>query len=209
MKKMIDMAHWDRKEHFSYFRTMDYPQFDICAPVDITNFLRFIKNGGLPFYHAMVFAATTAANGVKNLRYRIRNGSVVEHDSLHPSFTSMDQDSLLFKYVTVDINGDMNAFINAAREKERTQKGLFGNGRDEPRDDLVYLTCIPWVSFTHISHTIKLNRDDSIPRIAWGKYYTEGDRSLLPLSVQVNHALADGVHIGQYFTGLQAYLDSM
>ncbi|SHI01781.1 chloramphenicol O-acetyltransferase type A [Sporobacter termitidis DSM 10068] len=206
--KTIDMDTWDRKEHFAHFRTMDYPQYDICAPVDISKFLKFVKGGGLPFYHAMIFAATTAANGVRNLRYRLRDGAVIEHDRLHPSFTSLDKDSELFKYVTVDMDGDMDTFIKAAREKERTQRGLFGDGRDEARDDLVYLTCVPWVAFTHISHTIKLDKDDSIPRISWGKFYPDGCRTLLPLSLQVNHALADGVHVGQYFKALQDFLDA-
>lgn len=207
--KNIDIATWDRREHYAYFRSLDYPLFDVCAPVDISKLYKYVKASGLPFYHAMIFAATTAANEVQNLRYRIRDGAVIEHDRTHPSFTSMDQGSELFKYVTVDMGGDMKEFISAAKAKEQAQKTLFGDGTDETRDDLVYLTCIPWVSFTHISHPITLNKDDAIPRISWGKFYTEGDRTLLPLSLMVNHALADGVHIGKYFTALQAFLDNI
>ena len=28
-----------------------------------------------------------------------------------------------------------------------------------------------------MSHTISLNRDDSIPRVSWGKYFNDGDQS--------------------------------
>ncbi len=30
----------------------------------------------------------------------------------------------------------------------------------------------------------------------------------MPLSVQVNHALMDGVHVGRYYERVQAYLDN-
>ncbi len=207
--KMIDMASWDRKELFDYFCQMDYPQFNVCTPVDIMAFLQYVRDRGLPFYYATIFAVTAAANKVQNLRYRIREGGVALYDRVHPSFTALSKDTGLFKYVVADMCPSMDEFIRNAGEKERAQKSLFGDGTDEARDDLLYLTCLPWVSFTHVSHTIKLDKDDSIPRISWGKYYTEGSRTLLPLSVQVNHALADGYHVGQFFEELHAFMENL
>jgi chloramphenicol O-acetyltransferase type A len=206
--KIIDLEHWDRREHFSYFLKMDYPQFNICAPVDVTKFSAYVKDRNLSFYHAMIYAVTAAANRVENLRYRIRDGAVILHDRVHPSYTSMDKETGLFKYVMVSMGDDINEFVRRAREKEQAQKGLFGDGTDETRDDLVYLSCLPWISFTQVSHTVKLDRDDSIPRITWGKYYADGNRTMMPLSVQVHHALADGYHAGMYFTALQGILDT-
>ena len=40
---------------------------------------------------------------------------------------------------------------------------------------------------------------DSNPRITFGKYFTQGDRVLLPVDLTVNHALADGIHIAKFF----------
>jgi chloramphenicol O-acetyltransferase type A len=83
------------------------------------------------------------------------------------------------------------------------------NLKDEPgRDDLLYITSIPWVSFTGITHPVHMNPVDSIPRISWGKYFEEYNKIKLPLSVQVHHALADGVHMGQYFNNLQEILNN-
>ncbi len=55
---------------------------------------------------------------------------------------------------------------------------------------------------------MNLEPADSVPRFAWGKYDRQGDRLLMPLDVQVHHALMDGVHVGKYFTLLQSYLDN-
>ncbi len=63
-------------------------------------------------------------------------------------------------------------------------------------------------SFTSFTHPIHMNPVDSIPRIAWGKFFSKGDRIKMPLSVQIHHALADGIHVGRYFNLVQEYLDA-
>ncbi len=70
------------------------------------------------------------------------------------------------------------------------------------------MTSIPWISFTGTTHPIQMNPVDSIPRIAWGKYFEENGKIKLPLSIQVHHALVDDLHVGQYFNAIQEILDN-
>jgi chloramphenicol O-acetyltransferase type A len=207
--KLIEIENWKRKEHFMFFSRMDYPQFNICMDIDVTNFLTFTKSKNLSFYYSMIYASTSVVNLIEDFRYRIRDGKVVLHDKIHPSFTDMnsDKNNDLFKMVTVDLEGDITGFVKKAKEVNASQKEYFRFDKLAGRDDLIYITCVPWISFTHISHTITLNRNDSVPRISWGKYYNAGNRILLPFSVQVNHALLDGFHIGKYINDLQSYIN--
>jgi len=187
---------------------MDYPQFNVCMNVDVSHFHEFVRKNHISFYYAMIFAVTHIANNMVNFRYRIRNDKVVLHDQVHPSFTDLQKDSDLFKYVTVDMKDNILTFCKYAKETSRNQKEYFAFGTtDKERDDLIYITCLPWISFTSVSHTISLNKEDSVPRISWGKYFYEGDKVLLPFSVQVNHALLDGVQIGRYIEDLQNYIN--
>ena len=64
-----------------------------------------------------------------------------------------------------------------------------------------------WVSFTSISHARGGGREESVPKIAFGKYREEGGRASMPVSVEVHHALMDGLHVGRYFERLQSYFD--
>ncbi len=129
------------------------------------------------FYYAMIYAATKPGNEIVNFRYRIRENGIVLHDKLHPSFTDLnDNEDDLFKFVTVDMRDDLFEFVKHAEEKSRTQQDYFNFPDMAGRDDLIYITCIPWISFTHLSHTISLNRDDAAPRISWGKYFSEGNK---------------------------------
>ncbi len=209
--KQIDINNWNRKEHFEFFYRMDYPQYNICMNIDVTPLVAFCKKEKLSFYYSMIHAVTKAANETENFKYRIRDGKVVLHDSLHPSFTQMDENvsTELFKMVTVDFTENIREFVMAAERENAAQKLYFNPQKLIGRDDLLYITCIPWVSFTHVSHTISLNRDDAVPRISWGKYFHDGDRILLPFSVQVHHALADGLHVGKYVEKLQEYISAL
>jgi len=208
--RYIDLEDWKRKEHFEFFYRMDYPQFNICMNIDITRFLGFTKNSGLSFYYAMIYAVTDVMNQLEDFKYRIRDGKVVLHDKIHPSFTYMDDtdNDGLFKLITVDKMDDIGAFEKTAKEAIRTQNNYFVFDKLIGRDDLIYITCIPWISFTHLSHTITINRNDSVPKISWGKYFKDGGNVLLPFSVQVNHALIDGFQIGKFVERLQQYLDA-
>ena len=103
----------------------------------------------------------------------------------------------------------MREFVVKAKEKADSQKEYFALNGFSGRDDLIYITCIPWISFTSISHTISLDKDDAVPRISWGKYYREGEKTLLPFSLQVSHIFVDGLHLARYFGELQKFMDSL
>jgi len=207
--KEIDINNWKRREHFAFFSGMSYPQFNICFNIDITEFISAIKKENLPFYYTLIYLSTVSANRVEEFRYRIRGDKVVLHDSLTPSFTGMDDDSDLFKMVTVEMGSSLCDFTRAAADKSAKQKERFVVSDFAGRDDFIYYTSIPWISFTHISHTINLNRDDSVPRLAFGKYFKDGSRIMLPYSVQVNHSFVDGIHIGIFKERLEAGLNDI
>lgn len=205
--KFIDMENWNRRNHFDYFRQLDYPHFSICANVDITNFYKYIKENQLPFFISVLYASTMTANSIKEFKFRIREENVVEHETVSPSFTVMAKDEV-FSFCTSSFIESFKDFkSNTLKEIDRVKDNI--NIEDETgRDDLLYITSIPWVSFTNITHPIQMNPVDSIPRISWGKFFEENGRLKLPLSVQAHHALVDGVHVGQFFNVFQEILDN-
>jgi len=206
--KYIDFDTWERKEHYQFFSNADYPQFNICMNLDITNFLSFVKEKKISFYYGMIYASTVVMNEFEDFRYKIRDGKIILHDVLKPSFTDMSPEDNLFKIVTLDIEDDIITFSNNAKKKSEEQKEYFPK-TSEIRDDLIYYSCIPWISFTHISNEIIMNKEDSIPKISWGKYSKDGDKVLLPYSIQVNHMLLDAVHVGKFIERLQDFINSI
>ena len=202
----VDMQTWPRRKHFELFNTLDFPHFNLCADIDITSIHKELPRYPFSFTVVIVYALAKAANSITEFRYRIRGGQVVEHDMVHPSPTILCEDDL-FSFCTIPFNDD---FKNFAAEAEAAIAHIKESSTldDKPgQDELIYMTSIPWVSFTSFIHPIHMNPVDSIPRIAWGKFFPKGDRTKMPLSVQVHHALADGIHVGRYFNLVQEYLD--
>ena len=205
--KSIDIDNWKRKKHYNFFKQLDYPHFNICANIDITNFKKYLDESNLPFFVSILHMAMKTANSIEEFRYRIRGESVVVHDRIEPTFTIMGKDEV-FSFCNSRYIDDLHEFIkNTVSTIKEIQENPYI--KDEPdKDDVVYITSIPWVSFTSLSHPIHIKSADSIPRIAWGKYFESNNRIMLPLSVQVNHALVDGIHVGKYFKDIQTSMNS-
>lgn len=200
----INLETWARREHFELFRTFDMPHFNICANLDLTAFYIFVKKHNILLNLATVFVLTRAANAVPEFHYRIRGDEVVEHEIVHPSSTIMGKDDV-FSFCTMEYRENFQVFAAKNAEKiasVRARPRLLEE--DGGRDDLLFMTAIPWVSFTSFMHPLKFPVD-SVPRFAWGRFFKEGESLKMPLSVQGHHALMDGIHMGKYYEIVQAY----
>ncbi len=206
MVETINLETWERASHYNFFKRMDYPHHSICVQLDITQFMKTIKERELPFYLSMIFITSSAINTVKEFRYRVREDKVVLHNKVHPSFTDMEDKHQLFKMVTVPLSSTPEAFVSSARELSKNQNDSFS--ATAVRDDLIYFSCNPWVTFTSITHTVSLDPSDSIPRVAWGKFFEQDGKILLPFSVQAHHSFVDGIHMGQYINAVQEALNN-
>lgn len=51
--------------------------------------------------------------------------------------------------------------------------------------------------------------DDSIPRIAWSRYVERDGRLRMHVTVEVNHRLVDGLHIGRFCEASQRRIDAL
>jgi len=206
--KYIDIDNWARKDHYRFFRAMAHPHFGLTANVDITRFYRFVKEQNLSFFQAFLYVLTRAVNEIPEFRYRIRGEQVIEHEVVHPSFTLMTTENV-FRFCETKFNADFRTFLDYTAQRMEQDKDTVYIEDDSEQDYLIYVTSLPWVSFTGVSHPMHDNPNDSVPRFAWGKYFEEGDKLKMPLNVQVHHALADGVHVGQLYVLIQELLDSL
>jgi len=203
--RQIDIKTWPRREHFKLFRAFDHPHLGLCANVDLTAFYPVVKERGFSFTVAIVYVLARGANAIPEFRYRIRPGEVVEHEIVHPSGTILvDED--LFTFCTFEYVEDFSEFAVRAAQRIAYVREHPTLGDEPGQDDLLFMTSIPWVSFTSVMHPMHLDPADSVPRFAWGKFFEEGKFLKMPLGVQGHHALIDGIHIGRFYAEVQEYL---
>jgi len=204
--RYIDMETWPRREHFQLFGSYNHPHWGLCANVDITAFHGLVKERGLNFTVAWVYVLARVANAIPEFRQRIHGNQVVEFDIVHPAITVLTERDDLFSFCLFDYCEDFAEFAPPAVERMASARARATLG-STPDDNWLYMSAIPWVSFTSFRHPMPLHPTDSVPRFAWGKYFEDGGRLKMPLDVQGHHALVDGLHIGRYYQLLQDLLD--
>jgi len=204
--KTIDLTTWPRRNLFQLYGSLDYPYFNVCSNVDVTALFDYAKEKDLAFFQVSVYALTAAANMIPEFRCRIRGDQIIRHDIVHPSFTVLT-DEKLFGFCEVEYTGEFLEFYQEATTKiEKAKKNP--TLADKPgRDDYLFMSFLPWISFSSISHPVPLNPPDSVPRISWGKFILIQNRKMLPISVQVHHGLADGYHAGEFFKNFESMID--
>ena len=207
MSQKIDMASWPRREIYGFFSKMSQPFYSVTFKVDVTRLRAFVKEQGLSFYYALIYLTTKAVNQVENFRYAIEDGEVVLLDERLPSFTDRHPDTDLFHIVNMPPAGDdIAAFCRAAKEKSAAQAG-FLEREDTP--DLIFLTCVPWVELTGLTNERDFDPDDTMPRIAWGKYAEHDGRWSLQMSLELNHRFLDGLHVGRFYEALTGMIEAL
>lgn len=204
--RTINMETWSRRSHFALYAAFDHPHFGMCANVDLTAFYPAVKRAGHSLNAAIVYTIARAANGIPEFRQRIRGSTVIEHDTVHPSTTILAGEDL-FSFCTLAYMEDFPTFAAqmAASIADLQEHPVVDD--EVGRDDLLFMTAIPWVSFTSFMHPVHLQPPDSIPLFAWGKFFQEGASLKMPLGVQGHHALMDGLHVGRFYSGVQQLLD--
>ena len=202
--RKLDLDHWPRKHLYQLFARMDFPYFNLTVNLDITATYQFIKGEQFHFFKSILYLVTTAANQVPEFRYRIRGEDIVEHDTVHPAFTTLDGE--LLRFCLVPYEGDFATFYRSAAEKSDPAL-LTADIPGNDRDDLLFITSLPWLSYTSLIHPVPCKPADSVPRIAWGKYFAQGDQLHMPVTVQVHHGLMDGLHVAKFYTAFQESLD--
>lgn len=203
--RIINEATWERAMHCMVFRNSVEPAFCVTFEADVTELKKYVKDNNISFTLAMVYAVCRCANQIEAFRYRFVDGKIVLFDNIDTAFTYLNKKTNLFKVVNVPMMGDLKEYcINAkkiADEQEEYFMGSLGN-------DVFQCSPMPWVTYTHISHTNSGKKDNATPLFDWGKYYVKDGRIMMPISVQAHHSFVDGIHIGEYVDLLEKYLTS-
>jgi chloramphenicol O-acetyltransferase type A len=207
--KIIDTNTWNRKEHFEFFSRMASPYFGLVTEVECTETYINAKRNGMSFFASYLHKSMIAVNVVEELRYRIVDNKVVCYDTIHAGAT-ISRDDTTFGFIFVHFSMDFaifNAELQTEIEAVKNSTGLRLNN-DDHKNDLIRHSTIPWASFTALLHPTNLDRQESVPKITFGKINARGDRKFLPVSIEAHHGLVDGYHIGQYLNEFQNQLNS-
>jgi chloramphenicol O-acetyltransferase type A len=207
MGGLIDLDTWRRRDHYLWFRKYERPFFSVTVDVDVTAVWNKSRRPGSPsFFLSSLFLMLNAANDVEAFRLRLRARGVWRHDRVGVGPTILRQDET-FGFVRLEPAHTLNQFAargRAAIAEVVTQRGL--RPPKDTRDDIVFHSVLPWLHFTSFANALP-GKNDSIPRIVFGRCVRKGGRMKMPVAVEVHHALVDGLDVARFFERFAANLD--
>ncbi|MEO8041028.1 MAG: chloramphenicol acetyltransferase [Acidobacteriota bacterium] len=208
MFQEVDITTWKRKATYEFFRDYEDPFFNIAANLDVTNLYRFCKEKNLAFSLAALFLSLETSNEIREFRLRMMGETVVEFDRVEATQTILNDDET-FSFCYFPMQDDIFEFNRTGKIAREKYKALKTFDVEAERIDLIYYSAIPWISFTSFKHASRQNNRQTVPRMVFGKIFDDGPRRKMPFSVEVHHALVDGVHVGKFFNLFQAKLDAV
>ena len=211
--KHIDMTKYPRHDHFRHFLTMNQPFISITVQVDISDWLPGLKASGCPFFLSFQYAVVRAANKIPEFRQRILNEGIIEYDYCNPSYIVALPDDT-YRYCNVNVNQPFPRYLEQSRVKQ--DAALHSEHLEEEDEDILslfFVSTVPWLNYTEAMIF-------SIPSFCWGAYKSEKYLALedgrvvervktsIPVTLLVNHALIDGLHVSRFFHCLDEELNS-
>ena len=157
----------------------------------------------------MLYYLTTIVN--RHVEFRIafnKDNELGVYDEMLPCYTIFHKDTETFSNLWTVYCKDYEEFYKMYENDLRqygNQKGMFG--KPDVPDNCFTVSMIPWVSFEGFNLNLQKGYDYLLPIFTMGKYYEENGRILLPLAIQVHHAVCDGFHVCRFINELQELIN--
>lgn len=203
--KVLDINTWNRKQHYKHFSALADPYFGVVIPFDVTNAYKKSKTKNISFFARYLHDCMRAINEVENFKLRIVDNNVVEYTIIHASATIMRSDNT-FGFSFIEFNQDLNIFKNNIQ----AEKNRIENSTDlyPPTNslDCIHCSATQWLNFVGHKEPVS-GMKESVPKMAFSKMISEGEKLMMNVSVDVNHALVDGYHVGLFSDKFQKFLN--
>ena len=198
---------WARKEHFHHYYTTNPCTFAFTTILDITG----IVGTSRKLYPTMLYLITNIANRHKEFRTTTdKDGNAAYFDKVLPCYTVFHKDTETFSNVWTEYTDDIDEFC-VHYDKDMAE---YGNkkqfdAKPAPPENAIPVSMIPWETFSSFTLNIENQYKFLLPIFTLGKYYREGNRIMMPLAIQVNHAACDGYHVSVFIKELKSFIQQI
>lgn len=206
--EVVDIEKFDRAEYFYYFISTG-TTIEFTVKTDVTKAIETCKSNSLNFQAFILFALYKAINSVDNFKYDVLNDKLVKWERIVPTFSSINKNNKLFFTLYADMQDncrDYNEQYKKTAEKFADAAMIVPQGTLPA--NTFNVSCVPWLHFEHFSSNSKTMENKIVRMITYGKYKKVNEKFILPMTLQISHAIADGYHVALFFKKLQEELES-
>ena len=200
--RKIDIENWERREFYEHFISQVVCSYSVSVNLDITH----LK--GQKLYPAMIWLLTKTVNDMPEFRTSLTAEGLGIYDDMHPMYTVFNKENKNFSGIWSYFSEDYDTFL---RNYEEDSAKCSTSTRYAPKDgtpvNSFNISMLPWVEFTGLNINVYDEGKFLLPIFTMGKYFERDGKRMLPLAIQVHHAVCDGYHVGAFVKRLQGYID--
>lgn len=198
----IDLNLWKRKAYFEHYFSNVPCTYSMTVNLDIS------KIQSLKLYPTMLYLIAAAVNRHEEFRMALDGeANVGVFDCVHPCYTVFHKESEMFSNLWTEFDEDYETFCDSYHQ----DIALYGNieqpeAKPNTPQNTFPISMIPWTTFSGFNLNLQKGYDYLPPIFTMGKFFEDGGKTLLPLSIQVHHAVCDGFHLSRLINELQESL---
>lgn len=204
----IDLETYYRKEHFLHYMNEVPCFYSMTTNIDITEMNKYIKKEGYKFYPVIVYVITRIINRHKEFKMSLDQDNHLGYFTyVNPSYTIFHEDDQTFSSIWTKYDSCFEEFYKNYRQDIKKYGHIKGFSTKEClEDNMINISSIPWASFTGFHLSLPKGQNHLLPIITIGRYFEKDDKILLPLAIQVHHAVCDGFHVSRFINELQDFM---
>ena len=208
----IDINNWNRYKQYKWFNTFSNPTYGINKEIDVTNLVNYVKKEKKSYFICFLYILMKGLNSVPEMRIRYVNNKIIMYDDINPAYTVMT-DSGTYENVSSKNYDNFKDFYNEIKKdidntKHKTK--VKDTYNDSTLYNEYYITCLPWLDFSSLTHPIPDNRESlAVPRVCFGKYHLVNNEYKMMLNITVSHEFVDGYPLSQAFINIQELLNNI
>ena len=209
--KVIDRETYYRKGVFRHFSEDCKCSVSMTARIDVTALKAYSERTGTKFYLNFLYLLSRTLNAREDYRlgYLWQTDELICYDVIHPTQYVFHEDTETCTPVYTEYCEDYDTFYRNAQNdleaaKQTRDYALDPNNHPNWFD----ASYISWLSYDSLNIELPDGYLYLAPIVNWGRYREENGKLLMPVSVRLNHAAADGFHIANVFRLLQQEIDA-
>ncbi|MBN1045716.1 MULTISPECIES: chloramphenicol acetyltransferase [unclassified Clostridium] len=205
--KLIDIENWERKECFNHFMNIAKSTYSLTVNIDISKLLSLTKEKGYRFYPTFTWIVSRAINRHKEFKMGFdQSGNLGYFEEISPDYSVLNEKTKIMNSLCTSYNDNFKWFYEEMVSDMNNYK--VRGTLTEQQDNFFLISCLPWLSYTSFDVTNQSERQFLFPMVTWGKYFEHDGKVLMPLTLQVHHAVADGYHCSLFYSDVQQVLEN-
>ncbi len=200
--RVINKETYYRKGVFRHFSEDCKCSVSMTSRVDVTRLVEVSKKTGTKFYVNFLYLLTKVLNSRDDYRmaYLWQTEDIICYDVINPTQYVFHEDTETCTPVYSNYDPDYKTFYDNALADVEKAKQTREYGLDPANHPNWFdASYISWLSYDSLNVELPDGYLYFQPIINWGKYREEDGKLMLPLTVRMNHAIADGYLVAKVY----------